>query len=142
MYVYVYIGYIPFNQPVQTSQTKSLANLLFHLKSLANPLTNPTYFFSGLLGWLNQKPSTPFRFLVWFRFWCPCIAVRLHHSFKMEDRLVSWFLFTFVSITQLHSHLTTLHELLWPHSPRFNKHEPFKVWQTGLKLVWMVGLVG
>ena len=38
MYVYVYIGYIPFNQPVQTSQTKSLANLLFHLKSLANLL--------------------------------------------------------------------------------------------------------
>ena len=50
----------------------------------------------------------------------------------MVDRIVSWFLFTFVSITQLHSHLTTLHELFWPHFPRFNQHEPLKVGQTGL----------
>ena len=50
----------------------------------------------------------------------------------MVDRIVSWFLFTFVSITRLHSHLTTLRKLLWPHFPRFNQHESFKVWKTGL----------
>ena len=48
-------GCEPFNQPVQPSRTKSLAN----------PSTSPTCFFFGLLGWLNQKFGQP-KMVKWF----------------------------------------------------------------------------
>ena len=92
----------------------------------------PAFFSVCLVGQTKSLANQVNHLDFWFGLDFDAFALRLRHPFKMVDRIVSWFLFTFVSITRLHSHLTTLRKLLWPHFPRFNQHESFKVWKTGL----------